>query len=77
VVGVVLLLAALILIGFMVAVAIGSMRSSRRGTSGSLSGAMLEVQSLLEPGKRHAAESVRAEESESDDADDPLESPPR
>ena len=36
----------------------------RSGSSGMLSGAMLEVQSLLEPAQRHVVRSVRAEEPE-------------
>jgi hypothetical protein len=47
-------------------------RASRRG-SGLLSAAMLEVQSLFEPSKRHAVHSVRGDEPErqSEAADPP------
>ena len=52
-------------------------RSSRKhGTSGSLSAAALEIQSLLEPEKKRVVETMRAEE-ESEDEDDRLQSPPR
>jgi hypothetical protein len=49
-------------------------RDRSRGTSGSLSSAMLNVQSLLEPEKRHAAESVQAEREDGDE--DPGGDPP-
>lgn len=50
------------------ALAIAAIRRDRgkRGGSGSLSAAMLEVQSLLEPSKRHQAHSVRAEDPENE-----------
>jgi hypothetical protein len=58
--------------------AIGRIARSRgkHGTSGSLSSAALEIQSLLEPEKKRAVETMRAEE-ESGDEDDQLQSPPR
>jgi hypothetical protein len=48
----------------------------KHGTSGSLSSAALEIQSLLEPEKKRVVEMMRAEE-ESSDEDDQLQSPPR
>jgi hypothetical protein len=58
--------------------AIGRLSRSRgkHGTSGSLSSAALEIQSLLEPEKKRVVETMRAEE-ESGDEDDQLQSPPR
>jgi hypothetical protein len=49
-------------------------RDRSHGTSGSLSSAMLNVQSLLEPEKRHAAESIQAEREAGDE--DPGGDPP-
>jgi len=58
-------------------VAIRGMKRQAHGTSGSLSSAMLEVQSLLEPGKRHVVEVVQDEKEDADAAgDDPLKSRP-
>jgi hypothetical protein len=55
----------------------GILRSrGKHGTSGSLSSAALEIQSLLEPEKKRVVETMRAEE-ESGDEDDQLQSPPR
>jgi len=48
----------------------------KHGTSGSLSSAALEIQSLLEPEKKRVVETMRAEE-ESEDESDRLQSPPR
>ena len=48
----------------------------KHGTSGSLSSAALEIQSLLEPEKKRVVETIRAEQ-ESEDEDDRLQSPPR
>ncbi len=73
---------AIIAIGLVIvllgAAAIASIiRSGRKhGTSGSLSSAALEIQSLLEPEKKRVVETIRAEE-ESEDEDDRLQSPPR
>lgn len=47
----------------------------KHGTSGSLSSAALEIQSLLEPEKKRMAETIRAVE-ESEDEDDSPGSPP-
>jgi hypothetical protein len=49
-------------------------RDRSHGTSGSLSSAMLNVQSLLEPEKRHAVESIQAERE--DGNEDPGGDPP-
>jgi len=59
-------------------IAIGTISRSRgkHGTSGSLSSAALEIQSILEPEKKRVVETMRAEEA-SEDEDDQLQSPPR
>ncbi len=64
-----LAIAAIVVVIIAVAViAIRSMsRDRRHGTSGSLSSAMLNVQSLLEPEKRHAVESLQADDEKSDE----------
>ena len=58
------------------AIAMISRSRGKHGTSGSLSSAALEIQSLLEPEKKRVVETMRAEE-ESEDEDDRLQSPPR
>ena len=55
----------------------GIARSKKQGTSGSLSSAALEIQSLFEPEKKRAAETIQVEKEEEDDKDDRLQSPPR
>ena len=67
-----------VLVVLLAAVAIAAISRSRgkHGTSGSLSSAALEIQSLLEPEKKRVVETMRAEE-ESEDEDDRLQSPPR
>lgn len=45
----------------------------KRGGSGSLGAAFLEVQSMLEPSKKHVLEISRKDESEDDDSGDPPE----
>jgi uncharacterized membrane protein len=66
----VLALAAGTLVAFaLLALAIAAMRrDARHGTTGTLSSAMLEVQSLLEPAKRHTVEVIRDESRDEDDA---------
>jgi hypothetical protein len=59
-----------------IAIAAISRSRGKHGTSGSLSSAALEIQSLLEPEKKRVVETMRAEE-ESEDEDDRLQSPPR
>jgi hypothetical protein len=54
----VLLLGTVVLI-LVTAALITRMRDSRHGTSGAMSSAMLEVQALLEPDKRHTIEQVK------------------
>lgn len=44
---------------------------ARRGTSGALSSAVLEVQALLEPQKRHVLEQKTRDQVESEDQGDP------
>lgn len=58
------------------AIAMIARSRKRHGTSGSLSSAALEIQSLLEPEKKRVAETIRAAE-ESEDEEDRLQSPPR
>ena len=58
------------------AIATISRSRGKHGTSGSLSSAALEIQSLLEPEKKRVVETMRAEV-ESEDEDDRLQSPPR
>jgi hypothetical protein len=67
-----------VLVVLLAALAIAAVSRSRgkHGTSGSLSSAALEIQSLLEPEKKRVVETMRAEE-ESEDEDDRLQSPPR
>jgi hypothetical protein len=67
-----------VLVVLLAVVAISAVSRSRgkHGTSGSLSSAALEIQSLLEPEKKRVVETMRVEE-ESEDEDDRLQSPPR
>jgi hypothetical protein len=67
---------ALVVLLCVIAIAGISRSRGRHGTSGSLSSAALEIQSLLEPEKKRVVETMRAEE-ESGDEDDQLQSPPR
>jgi len=78
VLGSIAIIAVVAVIVLLAAAAIASIaRSGRKhGTSGSLSSAALEIQSLLEPEKKRVVETIRAEE-ESEDEDDRLQSPPR
>lgn len=45
----------------------------RRASPGTAAGAFLEMQSLLEPGKKHVVESKRASREEADDSGEPPE----
>jgi hypothetical protein len=76
--GALLLVGIGVVIVILCVIAIVTMLRSRgeHGTSGSLSSAALEIQSLLEPEKKRVVETMRAEE-ESEDEDDRLQSPPR
>ena len=67
---------ALIIVLGIAAIAVVTRSRGKHGTSGSLSSAALEIQSLLEPEKKRVVETMRAEE-ESEDEDDRLQSPPR
>jgi hypothetical protein len=58
------------------AIAMVARSRGRHGTSGTLSSAALEIQSLLEPEKKRAAETIHARD-ESEDEDVGLQSPPR
>lgn len=70
VLGFLAIVAIVILVIVLAALAIQAIVRDRgqHGTSGSLSAAMLNVQSLLEPEKRHVVEQKEAEE-ESEDED--------
>lgn len=69
--GLALCLGVLILLGGVSAWAIVRMKRDRHrsGSSGALSGAMLEVQTLFEPSNRHVIRSSRAEEAEDRESD--------
>jgi hypothetical protein len=60
-----------VILGAAIAIVIVKRDAKRRGTSGSLGAAMLEMQSLIEPERRHATKVVRAETIEDDAAGDP------
>jgi len=66
----------LIVLLAVVGIAIITRSRGKHGTSGSLSSAALEIQSLLQPEKKRVVETMRAE-AESEDEDDRLQSPPR
>jgi hypothetical protein len=71
-IGVLILLAVVAAVIGLLALSIGSMRKDRdHGTSGTLSSAMLEVESLLTPQSRHVIESVHGEARDDDDAGGP------
>lgn len=65
------LLAIVIAAALLLAGAIVLLRRGRGGSSGALGAAMLEIQSMYEPSRRHAAEVLRAEHAESDESGDP------
>jgi hypothetical protein len=71
---------ALVLIGaviLMVVVIQAMSRDARsRGSSAGLGNALLEMQTMLEPGKRHVTVAVRHEESEEEGEGDPPEKTP-
>ncbi|HEX7149858.1 MAG TPA: hypothetical protein VF618_00100 [Thermoanaerobaculia bacterium] len=70
--GVLTLLAIVAAVIGLLALSVTLMRKDRdHGTSGALGSAMLEVESVFTPQKRHVIESVRAEASEEDDAGGP------
>lgn len=54
---------------FFVAIAISLINRSKRGTSGALSTAALEVQSLLEPSKKNVVETMHEQDEREDDDD--------
>lgn len=71
--GILAILGIVLAVGFIVAVAVVAlMRDKHRGTSGTLSTAALEIQSILEPDKKKAAETMQAmqEREEEDQAGD-------
>lgn len=67
---------ALIVLLGVAAIAMIKRSRGKHGTSGSLTSAALEIQSLLEPEKKRVAETIRAEQ-ESEEGDAELQSPPR
>jgi hypothetical protein len=71
--GAVALLAIAVAVGIVTAFLIAKMKEdASHGTSGTLSSAMLQVQSLLEPEKQRMAETVREDrEEERDGSSDP------
>jgi hypothetical protein len=69
--GSLLLLLIVIIVMAALLFAIASMRRRRHGTSGSLAGAALEMQALLEPERKHALRVVQEDrEAESDESGD-------
>jgi flagellar basal body-associated protein FliL len=76
--GALLIIAIVVFIVLLCVAAITMISRSRgkHGTSGSLSSAALEIQSILEPEKKRVVETMRAQQ-ESEDEDDRLQSPPR
>jgi hypothetical protein len=75
--GIMVLLGVIVVAAVITGLAVGAIRRDPRRGSGTLGRSVLEVQSLFEPEKRHAAESMRAErEDESEAGDDPLKSAP-
>ena len=71
--GTLTLIAIVALIGGVTALAIRAMLQEKHGTSGALSNAALNVQSLLEPEKKKVVETIQAmeERGESDESGDP------
>jgi hypothetical protein len=71
--GVLCIIGIVLCVGFILAVAVIALkRDSSHGTSGTLSGAAPEIQSLLEPEKKKVVETMRArdERSEADQSGD-------
>lgn len=67
-----LIVAAVVLAILLVAAGLLShKKESRHGTSGALSSAMMEVESMFDPSKRHTIESTRQESEEADESGDP------
>ena len=67
VLGILCIIGILLCVGFILAVAIIAIRGDKsHGTSGTLSGAALEIQSLLEPEKKKVVETMRAGEARSE-----------
>lgn len=70
--GALVLLVIVIVVMAGLAFSIAAMRRGRHGTSGSLAGAALEMQALLEPERKHAVRVVQEDrEAESDESGDP------
>lgn len=70
VLGILALLAILVVAGGLLALAVSAVRRDTHGTSGTLSSAALELQSLLEPEKKKVIETMQAREerAESDES---------
>lgn len=70
VLGILLVIAVILAVGLLLVAAVSGIRHSRRkhGSSGNLGVSMLEIQSLLEPSKRHVIVAAR-DEAESTDVD--------
>ena len=73
--GAVVVAATLLLAVVMLVIAVNALRRSagKHGTSGSLTAATLELQSLLEPDRRHVLTATQRDESEEDEDGDPPE----
>lgn len=70
--GILLILLGVAAVFLLLLLAVRSMlRDRRHGSSGALASAVLEVESLLDPSKRHVQESVQSEEEEDDESGDP------
>lgn len=66
--GVVIIVGIVLCAGFILAVAVIVIKGDKsHGTSGALSGAALEIQSLLEPEKKKVVETMRARAERSED----------
>ena len=67
--GILAILGIVLAVAFITAVAIAALvRDKKRGTSGTVSSAALEIQSLLEPDRKKAVETMQAmEEREAED----------
>lgn len=68
VLGILIIIGILLCVAFVLAVAVIAIRRDKsHGTSGTLSGAALEIQSLLEPEKKKVVETMRARAERSED----------
>ena len=66
--GILCIIGIVLCVAFILAVAVIAIRGDKsHGTSGTLSGAALEIQSLLEPEKKKVIETMRAREERSEE----------